>query len=163
MNSAWPKFKAERETDGGEHQRRGHELGRAQPEDRRAHGPKPDRAKLEPDHEQQQNHAELAELQDALDVVQLIERPENVGTDHHAGGEIAEHGSHAKEAAKRRGDGGGGEKHRHLDQLCRNHRASLCPGPFRLPYHALWARPRFERKPTLLSFRHGAESGTKAA
>ena len=70
---------------------------------------------------------------------------------------------HAKEAAKRCGDGGGSEKHRHLDQLCRNHRASLCPGPFRLPYHALWARPRFERKPTLLSFRHGTESGTKAA
>src|SRR5262245_1481008 len=29
----------------------------------------------------------------------------------------------------------------------------LVPGPFRLPYHALWARPRFQRKPTLPSFR----------
>ena len=37
-----------------------------------------------------------------------------------------------KNAAERRGNGGGGEKHRHLDQLCRNHRASLSSKPFRV-------------------------------
>ena len=84
------------------------------------------RAKLEPDHEQQHDDAELAEMQDALDTVELVERPENIRADDHAGGEIAEHGAHAKNAAERRGNGSGGEKHRHLDQLRRNHRLSLC-------------------------------------
>ena len=114
--------------------RRRHELGRAEPEDRRAHGPEPHRAKLEPDHEQQHDDAELAEMQDALDTVELVERPENIRADDHAGGEIAEHGAHAKNAAERCGNGSGGEKHRHLDQLRRNHRFSLY---FSLPYHAL--------------------------
>ena len=59
-----------------------------------------------------------------LDIVELVERPENIRADDHAGGEIAEHGAHAKNAAERRGNGSGGEKHRHLDQLRRNHRFS---------------------------------------
>jgi hypothetical protein len=157
------KPEAERQADGGKHERCRHELGGAEPEDRRAHGPKSHRAKLEPDHEQQHDDAELAEMQDALDTVELIERPENIRADDHAGGEIAEHGAHAKNAAERRGNGSGGEKHRHLDQLRRNHRFSQVQTFRRLPYHALQATPRFERAYPALSFRRNPESGTNGS
>ena len=123
---------AEAEADGSKHQGRRHELGRAQPEDRRAHCPESHRAKLEPDHEQQHDDAELAEMQDALDAVELVERPENIRADDDAGGEITEHSAHAKEAAERRCNGSCGEKYRHLDQLRRDHRPSLC-FPLRIP------------------------------
>ena len=115
------RSETEREADRGEHQRGGDELGRAETENRRAQGPQPDRAKLEPDHEQQHDHAELAELENGIDVVQRVERSEHIGPDDDAGGEIAEHGAHAQGPAERRGDDGGGEKHRHLNQLRRDH------------------------------------------
>ena len=106
--------------------RGGHgKLRRAQPEDRRAHGPQPDRTKLEPDHEQQHHHAELAEMEEFPHIVEGIEGAEHVRPDDDAGGEIAEHRAHAQGAAERRGDGSCGQKHRDLNQLCRFHDESL--------------------------------------
>ena len=104
MNRACAEAEPEHHADRGKHQRGGDQLGRAEPEDRRAHGPEPDRAKLEPDHEQQHHHAELAEMQHLADIVQRVERAEHVRPDDDAGGEIAEHGAHAQGAAERRGN-----------------------------------------------------------
>ncbi len=86
----------ERNADRRQHQAGGKQLRRAEPEDRRAHRPQPDRAKLEPDHEQQHHHAELAEMHQLVDVVERVIRAEHVRPDDHAGGEIAEHGAHAQ-------------------------------------------------------------------
>jgi hypothetical protein len=106
--------------------RSGHgKLRRAQPEDRRAHGPQPDRTKLESNHEQQHHHAELAEMEEFSHIVEGIEGAEHVRPDDDAGGEIAEHRAHAQGAAEGRGDGGCGQKHRDLNQLCRFHDESL--------------------------------------
>ena len=105
----------------GKHHRRGDHLDRAEPEDRRAKCPKPDRAELEPDHEQQHHHAELAEMEHRVDVVERVKRAEHVRPDDHAGGEIAEHGAQAQRAPERCGNDGGGEKHRHLNELRRHH------------------------------------------
>ena len=112
----------EENADGGKRERRGGKLGEPEPEDRRAHGPEPHGAELEPDDEQQHHHAELGEVQDAFDVVKLVERPEEIRADDDAGGEVAEHGAHAQDATERRGNSGGGQKHRHLDQFSLHHR-----------------------------------------
>ena len=64
-------------------------------------------------------------------IVQRIEGSEHVRPDDDARGEIADHRAHAKEAAERRGNGGCGKKHRHLNQLRRFHDnpvASPAPG-----------------------------------
>ena len=117
LRQAEPERHAER----GEHQRGGDKLRRPEPEDRRAHGPKPDRAQLEPDHEQQHHHAELAELQHRADIVQRVKRAEHMRPDDDAGGEIAEHGARTQGAAERRSDRRRGKKHSHLNELRRHH------------------------------------------
>jgi hypothetical protein len=99
----------------------------AQSENRRPHRQEPDRAKLETDHEEQHHDAEFGEMENVLDVVERKNQADAKRTDDDAGGEIAEHRAEAKKAAERRGNGSGGEKHRHLDQLRRYHRLSWVP------------------------------------
>ncbi len=129
---------AERQADGGQRNGGGDELDRAEPEDRRAHGPQPHRAQLEPDHEQQHHDAELGEMEDVLDVVDRIDEADAERADHDAGREIAEHRAEAQEAAERRGNGGGGQKHRHLNEF-RRHHACACPARLSLPWRG-WGR-----------------------
>ena len=60
-------------------------------------------------------------MEHRVDVVERVKRAEHVRPDDHAGGEIAEHGAQAQRAPERCGNDGGGEKHRHLNELRRHH------------------------------------------
>jgi hypothetical protein len=106
---------------GAKHHRGQGKLRGAKTKDGRTHGPKPDGSELEPDHEEQHHDAERPELKDAFDIAKPEIRTKHERTDDHARGEIAEHGAHAQEPAKRRGNGGGRKKYRHLDQSSMHH------------------------------------------
>ncbi len=125
-----PCGEPERRADRGQNQGGDDELRRAEAEDRRAQRPQAHRAELEPDHEQEHHDAELAELEDLLDIVEGVEGPERIGANDDAGGEIAKHCADAEEATERRGNSGGGQKHRHLNQLRRCHGRLIPPRPF---------------------------------
>jgi len=45
-------------------------------------------------------------MQELADVIQRVERTKHIGSNDHAGSEIAEHSAHAERAAERRSDGG---------------------------------------------------------
>ncbi len=63
-NERWRDRKARRNTDTGEQQRAGGHLDKSQPEDLPAHAPESRRLHLQPDDEQEHDHAELGDLQD---------------------------------------------------------------------------------------------------
>jgi hypothetical protein len=123
-----PRGKPEHRPDRRQNEGGGEELRRAEAENGRAQCPQPDRAKLEPDYEQEQHHAELAELENLLDIVEGVERSQHIGADDDAGAEIAEHRANPEEAAERRSNSGGCQKNHHLDQLRRCH-GCLVPLP----------------------------------
>ena len=129
-----PGRKAEHHANRREHEGGGDELRRTEAENSRAQGPQSYRTELEPDHEQEQHDAELAELENLLDIVEGVEGAQHVGSDDHTGGEITQHGADAEKPAEWGSNSGGGQKHRHLNELRRGH-GRLYPQP--LGYHAI--------------------------
>ena len=119
--------KSNQQADAGEHRSGQQDLRAAEPEYGVAHGPKPLRAQLQADQEQQQDDAELGEVQDLLRLV-VGERPaDRVGAEQHADDEVAEHGADAEPARQRPGDGEGGEQDRYLVQRYADHHDSPRP------------------------------------
>jgi hypothetical protein len=85
-------------------------------EDGVTHHPEPGWLQLEPDYEQQQHDAELGEVKDVLDV---LEKGESPGPDHHSGGEVPKHCAEFEAPEQGHGNDGGGEKY--CDLACECH------------------------------------------
>jgi len=60
-------------------------------------------------------------MEKLANVIQRIERAEHIGSDDYTGGEITEHCAHAERTADWRSDGRRRKKHRHLNELRRDH------------------------------------------
>ena len=101
------------------------DLGAAEAEDGRAHGPQALGAQLQADQEQQQHHAELGEVQDRAHLVDGVDEAEAERTDQHADEQVAQHVADAQQLGERRRHHGGGQEQRHLRQGHVGH--ALCP------------------------------------
>ena len=86
-------------------------LSAAQPEHRPAHRPQAARLQFQADDEQQEDDAELREMEDLLLVVDQVQRP---GSHDHARQHIAQHRAQSGSPGERNDDHGGGEKDRDL-------------------------------------------------
>ena len=121
MGQARPKGQGNEGKEGGSD---GH-LGAAKAEDGRAHGPKAAGTKLEADEEQEEDDAELGEMEDRGDLVDGVDEAEAEGTDEDADEEVAQHVADAQQLGERRRHHGGGQEKRHLRQGHVGH--ALCP------------------------------------
>jgi hypothetical protein len=97
---------AQQHRDAGDGQRGADDLGAAEAEDRLAHVPQGRGLDLQPDQEQQDDHAELGELHD---VGLLADQRQGERPDHHAGDQVAQHRAQAQALGDRHGDDGGAE------------------------------------------------------
>ena len=133
---------AERHGGPGQQQGGGDDLRRAEAEDFLPQLPQLGRSHLQPDDEQEHDHAELGDVQDGLGV---LDQAEGEGTDHHAGGQIAEDRAEAHALEDRNGDDAGCKQRHHLNQIAARclYRHTVIPlfrGPirsFRLLQHLL--------------------------
>jgi len=124
-------------------QRCDHETGdahlrRAETEDLFAHGPQSRHRQFKANNKQEQDHAKLGDVKDALF---LMQDAETERTDRNPGGEIAENGPEFEAVENRHGNRGGPEIGRRLNQkipFCCRH--ALCSG---LRRHSTQAAPPF--------------------
>ena len=86
----------------------------------------PSEIELEPDEEQHQHHAELGEVQDALDVAH---QAESQRADRAAGDQVAEHRAEAEARGERHADHRGREIDHRVGDEGRAHRAASLAAP----------------------------------
>ena len=99
---------------------RDHHLRRPETEHHLAQRQQPAGLQLEPDDEEQQHHAELGEVQDALHV---RHQPEAEGTDEHPAGEIGQHRAQPEAPEQRHGNHRGRQEQRDLGEQAGHSRA----------------------------------------
>ncbi len=96
-------------------------LRAAERKDRRAHRPETPRPELEADEEQEKNDAEFGDLEDFARLSCRENAGNAVGTQRHAGRQIAKHGADAEPAGKRRRNRHGGKQNRDIAQTHMRH------------------------------------------
>ena len=118
----------DKQSDAGQQRAADQHLGDAEAEDGMAERPQPRRLQFEPDDEEEEDDAELGDVEDRT---RLAEEAEAEGPDDDAGDEIADDRAEADALEDRHGDDARTEQHDRLEEVgsraCVRHSAPVAP------------------------------------